>query len=664
MSVQGKEEQGLHIVQAFACEQDSPRQAFYSTAIRHTLTHLLSEGLLELLQDPLIEKTSKQSAFEKQLPKVHHHVSGSGPFHVSFFVLSLYRSSSFKFFLEIINSWLIPGKRLNIVLIYASNFYLPQVSTETYTLCEIAVRIDDPKDLEAIKHALPLLESEICLGTASAYYARRILEVRGMAMDEKAAQIHEQMVHLVKRFPALFTSDLYNEMQHLMVTCCDGFKEQRTVSHLSRLIAAYSYFRSTLHKAAAMASHRRHLFIKVLPGILMNPASGSTPRRVLGVLIAVHFANEAEGIEKQHVYRTLQQYLPGALLVAGSILTNYRAAERSSLLYLEVERADGSLWPLSQLNVLRARFTKDLQHHIQQPIHPVFNPRNEEEMMRNLLALAQQVEHPQDLPQLFLSFEEQSYTHLFFIVLIVRVHQEGNRSIQEQFNASDSFLDYLHEQNRTLGRIRKKYVKDATIFRVRLEKQSFVRHDQSIDLIAVRQQVFVELQRILGELRDYNGGMISKQSQILDDLRALLEEERGVNPFFLNRFFYSLTPTVTRHAFPLPVLVHLYCLMMQCAEQNRPVTANAGTHVFSTIDDTLPAFLYVVLIIEEPTLNAKLHAHLQTTLTRLKVPPTSLASTSFRLSEAICFGCVYRGENPMIREALLKALRPFAGAKK
>lgn len=651
----------LHIVPAFICEQE--RQDLYSTAIQHTLMRFLPESLLTHLHNPLIEKPSKQALFEKQLPQLHHTVSGCCPYHVSFFVLSLYRPSSFKFFFEIITSWLIPGKRLNVVLIYASDFYLPQISSELYTLCEIAVRIDDPKDLESIKQALPLLESEICLGTASAYYARRILEVRGMAMDEKAAQIHEQMVHLVKRFPTLFTSDLYNEMQHLMVTCCDGFKEQRTVSYLSRLIAAYSYFRAALHKAAEMASHRRHLFIKLLPGIL-NPGSGSTPRRVLGVLVAVHFANEAEGIEKQHIYRTLQQYLPGALLVAGSVLTNYRAAERSSLLYLEVERADSSLWPLQQLNVLRARFTRDLQHHIQQPIHPVFNPRNEEEMMRNLLSLAQQVEHPQDLPQLFLSFEEQSYTHLFFIVLIVRVHQEGKASIQEQFAASDSFLDYLHEQNRTFGRIRKKYIKDATIFRVRLEKNAFVRPDQSIDLIEVRQQVFVELERILGELRDYNGGMISKQSQILEDLRSLLEAERGVNPFFLNRFFYSLTPTVTRHAFPLPVLLHLYCLMMQCAEQDRQVVAATGTHSLSVIDDALPKFLYIVLIIEEPTLNAKLHAHLQTTLTRLKVPATSLASTSFRLSAAICFGCIYRGENPIIRDALLKAMRPFATTHK
>ena len=364
------------------------------------------------------------------------------------------------------------------------------------------------------------------------------------------------MVYLVKRFPHLFTSDLYNEMQHLMVMCCDGFKEQRTASHLGRLITSYSYFRSALQKAAALAPHRRHVFIKILPGNLMDPGAKSAPRRVLGLLVAIHFSNEAEGIEKQHIYRALQQYLPGALLVAGSFLTDYRAAERSSLLYLEVETEDWELWSLQQLNMLRTHLSRDLQHHIQQPIHPVFNPRNEEEMMRNLLALAEQVKHPQDLPQLFLSYEEQSYTHLFFIVLIVRVHQEGKSTIQEQFASSRSFLDYLHEQNRALGKIRKKYVKDATIFRVRLEKNAFVRPDQSIDLTEVRQQVFVELERILGELRDYNGGMISKQTQILDDLRNLLEAERKVNPFFLTASFTPSPPP--SHA--TPSLCLCYCI--------------------------------------------------------------------------------------------------------
>lgn len=650
-------QQRLQIVQAFASDQESDQNILYATAVRNTLMQLLPKDLLECLLNPLIEVEEKQEVFEQQLPLLYHTITGNGPYHLSFFVLSLYRSSSFKFFFEMISRWLIPGKRLNVVLIYASDFYLPQVSGELYTLCEIMVRIDEAADLESIQQALPLLESEICLGTASSYYARRILEVRGMAMDEKAAQIHEQMVHLVKRFPELFTSDLYNEMQHLLVTCSDGFKEQRTVSHLGRLIAAYSYFRTALHKASSMAPHRRHLFVKTLPGTLIETTT-SSPRRVLGLLIAVHFANEAEGIEKQHVYKALQQYLPGALLVAGSFLTDYRASERSSLLYLEVENADDSLWPLHQLNTLRTRFARDLQHHIQQPIHPVFNPRNEEEMMRNLVALSKQVEHPQDLPQLFLSFEEQSYTHLFFIVLIVCVHQMHKPSIQEQFAASNSFLDYLHEQNRELGRIRKKYVKDATIFRVRLEKSAFVRPDQSIDLIEVRQLVFVELERILGELRDYNGGMISKQSQILDDLRLLLEAERKVNPFFLNRFFYSLSPTITRHAFPLPVLLHLYCLMMQRAEQE-PIDTGAYAGVNGKIPflvDDQPGFLYIVLMLDEPTLNTTFHANLQATLTRLKVPPTSLASATFHLNEAIFFGCVYRGENPTIREALLKAM--------
>lgn len=643
----------LEIVQAFVSEQESERHALYSTAVCNTLMALLPKQLLHCLLNPAMGREAKQSLFEKKLPLLHHTVSGHCPYHVSFFLLSIYRSSSFKFFFEMISRWLIPGKRLNVVLIFASDFHLPQVSEELYTLCEIMVRVDNLKDLEEIEQALPLLESEICLGTASTYYARRILEIRGMSIDEKAAQIHEQMVHLIKRFPALFTPDIYNEMQHLMVTCSDGFKEQRTVSHLGRLIAAYTYFRSALNKVSATTPQRRHLLIKTIPGTLLDPKANL--RRVLGVLVAVHFANEAEGIEKQHIYRTIQQYLPGALLVAGSFLTDYRAAERSSLLYLEVETADGSLWPLEQLNVLRTRLARDLQHHIQQPIHPVFNPRNEEEMMRNLLALAQQVQHPQDLPQLFLSFEEQSYSHLFFIVLIVRVHQEGNSTIQEQFASSQSFLDYLHEQNRILGPIRKKRVKDATIFRVRLEKNAFVRLDQSIDLTEVRQQVFMELQRILGKLRDYNGGMISKQTQILDDLRNLLEAERKVNPFFLNRFFYSLTPTITRHAFPLPVLLHLYCLMMQCAEQE-DVTGEIKAP--SLTDDT-PTFLYIALMVEESELNTTLHTQLQSTLTRLKVPATSLASASFRLSEAIFFGCVYRGENPLVREALLKAMRPF-----
>ena len=59
------------------------------------------------------------------------------------------------------------------------------------------------------------------------------------------------------------------------------------------------------------------------------------------------------------------------------------------------------------------------------------------------------------------------------------------------------------------------------------------------------QVVVSELSRILGEFRDFNGGMISKQNELLTDVRAHLEN-KGIryNEIHLENFFYSLAPVI------------------------------------------------------------------------------------------------------------------------
>ena len=147
-----------------------------------------------------------------------------------------------------IRCWLVPGKKLNIELLYAVDFKLPDISDEAYTLSEIIVQIDTQKDLEEIQRNLPIIETEIKLGIASAYHARRILEIKGLSVDEKNAMIQERMSSLVKQMPDHFDYDLFTEMQYVMVTCRDDFKSIRNPTHLSRIISIHYLFRKSLRE--------------------------------------------------------------------------------------------------------------------------------------------------------------------------------------------------------------------------------------------------------------------------------------------------------------------------------------------------------------------------------------------------------------------------------
>ena len=102
--------------------------------------------------------------------------------------------------------------------------------------------------------------------------------------------------------------------------------------------------------------------------------------------------------------------------------------------------------------------------------------------------------------------------------------------------------------------MRKSYPKEAHILEIRLDKKQFLRKDFSVDLYKARLCVVSEITRLVGDVRDYNGGMIAKQYETLSALKALLLEEGVHNDFLLENFFYSLTPNYMQSILP-PLLL-------------------------------------------------------------------------------------------------------------
>jgi len=69
-------------------------------------------------------------------------------------------------------------------------------------------------------------------------------------------------------------------------------------------------------------------------------------------------------------------------------------------------------------------------------------PRNEEEVIRNIITLSNQLKASHDLPQVILTFEGQSDTELVFTVIWLRVLKGIDRPLQQIFEAGDSFLKF------------------------------------------------------------------------------------------------------------------------------------------------------------------------------------------------------------------------------
>ncbi len=604
--------------------------ALYCSAIRHLLSLMLPEKIFSQWETDPDAQADQREHFHAILPLMHCSLSEKTPAHLSFQIIYKSRPNAFKFFFEMISRWLVPGKQLNVALVYAVDFKMPEVSDDSYTLCEVKVNVDEQADLEKLQHNLPIIETETRLGVQSAYYARRILDIKGQALDEKTTSVQDYIAYLIKRRPQDFDVDLMSEMQHVLVICRDDFKTPRESRHLSRVISVHYLFRKALREAVRLSPEMRHLSLKLFRARIHQ-------KPVLAILVGVNFLRDKEVFEKSHIMKAVQNYVPSAQPIEDSFFANRRGSENICTLYLEIEKSSGEEFTTEELLSLRRELPIDLKDRIEHLMHPVFMPRNDEEIMRNVLSLSSQIKFMRDIPQMTISFDEQSHTNLYFTVILLRVLKPGDLSIEDLFRDADSFLTYSHDQTKIVGHLRNKFPKEATIFRIQLPKETFLRRDHSIDLYKARQAVFSEISRIVGEVRDFNGGMISKQNELLCLVREQLGDKARYNDLLLENFFYSLTPVVMRTVMAPAALKALFLLQVEAIDKG---FFNEDGYSLKIRND--PEYVYVMIKGQDRSIRDELSRR----LAQLQISSSDLANSFAKVYDSSYIGYVYRSDDP------------------
>jgi hypothetical protein len=599
---------------------------YYRDAILRILSKILPSDFFMAEGTNEATQAKRKSIFRELLPLIALSNVDSFPGNISFFALSKYRSNSFKFFFEMISRWLVPGQRLNVVLVFASDFRLCELSDEVYTICEVMIRVENAAALEDIRRYFPIIQAEIALGIDSAFYAQRILDVKGLSADEKTASIQDFIAFLVKRFPNAYDLDVFTEMQHFLVTCRDDFKAARRSRHLSRIISIHYLFRKSIRDSIKKKPQQRFLSFKIFRARIYTP-TGS--KRILALLIGINFLRDQETFDAKHIIKGVQHYIRSAQLVENSFFVNKTGTDNISTLYLELEKKDGTDFSPAEIRKLRKELPSDLKNRIEYKLHPIFMPRNEEEIMRNILILTEQIRYLRDIPQVFITFDEQAHSHLFFTVILARVLKTDSLSIQDLFAQTETFLEYVHDRVKITGYIRKKYAKQATVFRVKLPKDIFLRADHSIDLYKARQTVVAELSRIVGEIRDYNGGMISKQHELLTRIRDLLVDQGNYDELLLENFFYSLAPVVIRAVLDPRAFKTLFVMLVEGLREYK----QEGYYVKFYAE---PFNIFALIICEDTKIKNALNKAIQ----ELHIPSMELASAYAKANGHACMGYI------------------------
>lgn len=571
----------------------------HSESIKETLkAHFLSDTPL-----PAVVKKSKGESF----PRI-----------ITFYSLSRLRPNAFKFFFEMISKWLVPGERLNVIFLHALDF--KRAEEEVCTLCEVKVRVENEETFNKIEKGFPLIENELRLGLESKYHAMRIQQMKGLNFDDKTAFIQEHIANISRRLSAHFDNDVYAEMQNFFLLAPESFKDARSPSILSRIILSHYLFRKEILKYLSDNTNR-----KTIVKIFRMPHS-------IGISVGLSLFMEKEVFEERQFMQAIRHFYPQARAVVGSFLMNRRGQELLTTAYIEI--CKDTPFTIEEIKGLKQDLTRDLKSYVEHLMNQVFMPRNEEEIMRNILTLSGQLKYSRDLPQVFISFDQQSRLNLFFTIILVRIKNDDARAINDLFKGS--FLKYIHDRTKIVGRLRKKYIKEATVFRVKFNKEDYLRLDMSIDLYKARQAVVNELSRLIGDFRDFNGGMIHKQNELFQRVQTRLNDEKvRYSSIMLENFFYSLTPVIMQTILEPQALATLFKMFNDTLKRGLSHSSPFLSKLKSDND-----FVYVLFAAHDRSQNDQFYQLIHD----FDHTSTELATADLKMNDLILTGYIYRSE--------------------
>jgi hypothetical protein len=546
-------EEQLEFEFQFSCPYIEAR--YYREGAQDLIRKLVPADLLEEKGHSL---AGKRARFADMLPLIQWSDLSRAPCALSVLLLCKYRLNACHFFYDMISRWLLPQKRVNVELFFASDVRLPHLSEDLLSVAEIVIHLKSAQDVEEVKRNLHGIETEIRLGVVSNYHARRILEFKGLSADGKTAMIQEKIGSLMQSHSKDFDQGIFSQMQHFLVCVREDFKDLRDYHHISRIISNLHSLRKFIKQNVQVYPNKRHVILKLLKTKLT--LAPHRERAVLGILAGLNFLKEHEVFDTTHLMSAIEKNLSSIRMVDGSGFVD-KAQESLQTLYLEIEKVDGSDFSLEEIQLLKISLPEQIKARVEQLTHPIFMPRNEELVLRNIMELSRQIRFVSDMPHIIISLDEQMGNDLCFTVILVRVVSENEQSLQHLFATKESGLKYIPDRVRKVGHLRKKYAKEATVFRTVLSNKDFLRLDHSVDLNKAREFVLKEVSRVVGDLRDYNGGMIYKLNESLKALKAALGKQ--ADPILVEKFFYSIVPIEMRSSLETEPLKQLFLTLLQ-----------------------------------------------------------------------------------------------------
>jgi hypothetical protein len=618
---------------------------------------------------------SYQSYFQKlnqSLPIVKWTPLGTAPCSISIAILcsAEFTHGTGRFLSDTIARNLIPGKQIPITMIRSLNFSFIIQPKDRYFVTEIYVDVENERELHQATQTLPRLAEDLRLTLLAIQHARKLVLSKPLTLDEKRMlllenlsslvekpkdhldhhiledtyhlllrvayaekqdEIPDHLLPLIEKTPKSFDHNMFQTMQSLILAFGKEMISSRSLHHLYHTLSYLYLFRKVMSYRLKNRQNEHLISIKVLR-TMVDP---KTP--VLAILICTNFLSDREELDQEQLVEVISSYLPRSHLVPRSLI-NFKDENQMGLMYLEMAKDPPASFSQSEVRELKRKLPKKIHQLYHSPIVQRPHDHNEEEVTRNILKLCKELNTPEDPPPVIIHFSNETNTHLIFTVILVCLQSRPIQFMQA------SELKVLFHQSKIAGILGNRYLQNAHILEVQIDKSSSDQKKDENELYQARKTILSYLKKHFGPVKDYNSGMIVKQYENLCALKKLV-----LPTPLVEKYFYSIKPGYMQSLLSVKTLKNLYDLVCQGFK----ASFSDSSYAFDSVETDEELLLMVSSPIDG------FIDQIKREISSLFSSPANISISDVSMHGIRVLGCIFSVEDLSLRKDLSNQIQTF-----
>lgn len=473
---------------------------------------------------------------------------------VSFLTYEFPSLDTDRFVHELFDRFVLSKCQCTEILAKSYSFEMKMRDMPRLYVVDYLILLSEKQSFERFKEKVLALKEQFQLALLNKNYSFRLALTHQALLDRKVTAIHREMIRYVQEKGEEIDAPFLLEMDRWLVSFPSEFLEKRSSLLLSKALFALINIRRELEWKETNDPSKRHVQLAFFPSQL-NFTFGTKP--ILGCVLGIGLTPGSERFTEKHLAAALKSVLPASDL---TISPQYRLGESSiQTLYVEFEKQDGMRFSEEELERLEKQLPGEIEGRIQRFVPELFMIRNEEEIMKNILILTQEIRNAQDYPQVMVRYEQHDEESLVFCIILVRLLTDESPSIPDAFSQLDHSFVLIPERTQIVNYLSDKRPIEANVFRIQLSDLSpFMRRNFSFNFFDARHHITTMIEEAVGEIRDFNGGMILKQAENLKRFKAAFPSLVIDHPELLEKFFYSLNPIEIQATIETETLKHFF----------------------------------------------------------------------------------------------------------